>query len=129
MLIIFVVLILLGLALIAGFTAVDRTTRKSENKCSSLNDSFPELRPFIEHNNQNIINNNQQMIVLKNAKIWNGKGVVINNGQISFQNGKIVQVGTTVDIPNEAEVIDVEGRYVTPGIVDVKKNSKLIILI
>ncbi len=42
---------------------------------------------------------------------------VIQNGTVLFEDGKITAVGTNVDIPSGAEVIDVTGRYVYPGLI------------
>ncbi|MTI38374.1 amidohydrolase family protein, partial [Fulvivirga lutimaris] len=57
--------------------------------------------------------------VLKNATIYNGKGEVIKNGIIIIQGSSIVEIGDkTVDIPNGAEIMDLTGQFVTPGLID-----------
>jgi imidazolonepropionase-like amidohydrolase len=43
---------------------------------------------------------------------------MIRNGSILLQNAKIAAVGTTVNAPADALVIDGAGKYVTPGIID-----------
>lgn len=43
---------------------------------------------------------------------------VIEDGVILVDNGRIKSVGKGVKIPEKAEVIDVKGKYVTPGFVD-----------
>ncbi|MQA92071.1 MAG: amidohydrolase family protein [Gemmatimonas sp.] len=43
---------------------------------------------------------------------------VIPNGTIVFENGIITAVGTDVEIPSDAERVDVSGRHVYPGMVD-----------
>jgi imidazolonepropionase-like amidohydrolase len=42
----------------------------------------------------------------------------IRNGTVLMRDGKIAAVGANVSIPAGAEVIDVTGRYVSPGIID-----------
>ena len=42
----------------------------------------------------------------------------IENGTVLLSDGKIVAVGTDVDIPDDAERIDASGKIVTPGIFD-----------
>jgi imidazolonepropionase-like amidohydrolase len=42
----------------------------------------------------------------------------IPRGIIIFDEGKIVNVGQGLKIPEEAEIIDAEGKYVSPGLVD-----------
>ena len=56
--------------------------------------------------------------VVRNVNILTAAGPLIRNGAILLQNGKIAAVGTTVDAPADALVIDGSGKYVTPGIVD-----------
>ena len=42
----------------------------------------------------------------------------IPNGTVLLRDGKIAAVGADVQIPADAEVIDVKGRFVTPGLID-----------
>ena len=59
------------------------------------------------------------MVVLKNATIYNGKGDVIKNGIIIIEGSAIVEIGDkTVTIPKGAEIIDINGKFVTPGLID-----------
>lgn len=58
------------------------------------------------------------MIVIKNGFIKTMAGEDIENGQIIIEEGKIKAVGTDLEIPEDAEVIDTKGCLVTPGLVD-----------
>ncbi len=59
------------------------------------------------------------MILIKNAHIKTMVSEDIENGCILLgDDGKIVEVGKSVSVPEEAEVIDAGGRLVTPGCVD-----------
>jgi len=42
----------------------------------------------------------------------------IENASVLVRNGRIEAIGTDVDVPDGAHVIDASGRYVTPGIID-----------
>ncbi len=42
----------------------------------------------------------------------------IENGVILFDKGKIVAVGKDVNIPKDAEVIDIKGKHVYPGLIN-----------
>ena len=42
----------------------------------------------------------------------------IANATIVLRDGKIVAIGSNVDVPRGAEVIDARGRFVSPGIID-----------
>lgn len=58
------------------------------------------------------------MLLIKNGKIYTMAGGVIENGSILIKEGKIVEVGKDIIAPLDAEVIDAEGRMVTPGFID-----------
>ncbi len=42
----------------------------------------------------------------------------INAATVLIETGKITQLGTDIDVPNDAEIIDASGRVVMPGFVD-----------
>jgi imidazolonepropionase-like amidohydrolase len=46
-----------------------------------------------------------------------GRGIVIDNTDIRFDNGTIIEVGIDLDADG-AEIIDAEGRYAMPGLID-----------
>ena len=56
--------------------------------------------------------------VIRNATIMTITNGTIENGSILIRNGKIAEVGTDVSVPGGAHVIDAEGQYVMPGIID-----------
>jgi len=53
-----------------------------------------------------------------NANILTGTGAEIRGGTVLMSGGKIVAVGREVSPPQDAEVIDAAGRWVTPGVID-----------
>ena len=58
------------------------------------------------------------MIALINGRLYTIDNGIIEQGTILLDGAKIAAVGTDVAIPAEAQVIDVEGRIVTPGFID-----------
>ena len=58
------------------------------------------------------------MLFIKNAYIKTMAGADIENGAILIDHDHIVAVGADLTAPEGAEVIDAEGRLVTPGCVD-----------
>lgn len=58
------------------------------------------------------------MLLIKNGKIFTMAGTNYENGSVLIDDGKIVEVGQNVTIPENAEVIDVNGAWVMPGIID-----------
>jgi len=60
--------------------------------------------------------------VIRGATILTASGPTLHDASIVLHDGKIVAVGTTVDAPADAVVIDGHGHYVTPGIIDVHSH-------
>ncbi|MEA1973394.1 MAG: amidohydrolase [Candidatus Cloacimonadota bacterium] len=58
------------------------------------------------------------MITLTNANIYTITSGLIEKGSIVIKNGKIEQVGKNVKIPKDCKIIDLEGKYITPGFID-----------
>src|SRR6478672_7144366 len=56
--------------------------------------------------------------VIRNATILTAAGPTIRNGSVLLRDGKIAQVGASVNAPFGALVIDGTGKYLTPGIID-----------
>jgi imidazolonepropionase-like amidohydrolase len=62
--------------------------------------------------------NSTRPIAIKGATILTITHGTIENGTVLIQNGKIQAVGTNIEIPSSAEVIDAKGEFVLPGLVD-----------
>ena len=58
------------------------------------------------------------MLALKNARIMNGKGEVLERGILVVEAGRIKDIGENVTPPPEARVVDLEGKIITPGFID-----------
>jgi imidazolonepropionase-like amidohydrolase len=57
-------------------------------------------------------------VVIRNATIMTATGQEIQGGSILFRDGRIVSVGTSVEAPADAVVVDGTGKWVTPGVID-----------
>src|SRR3989449_4195997 len=57
-------------------------------------------------------------VLIRSATIMTAAGQEIPNGSILFKDGRIVAVGTRVQAPSDAVVVDGTGKYVTPGLID-----------
>lgn len=68
----------------------------------------------------------KRTIVLNGGTVHTVSGKTIENGMILFSGGKIKEVGTSIAIPNDAEVIDVSGKHVYPGLIDSLSSLGLI---
>ena len=58
------------------------------------------------------------VVALRGATILTVTKGTITNGTIVLRDGKIAAVGASVDVPAGAEVVDVSGKFVSPGIID-----------
>ncbi|EOD00401.1 amidohydrolase [Caldisalinibacter kiritimatiensis] len=58
------------------------------------------------------------MLLIKNGTIYTMAGEIIENGSILIENGKIKEIGKDIVAPLDVEVIDAEGKMVTPGFID-----------
>ena len=59
-----------------------------------------------------------QETVIENATVLTGTGETISPGAVLIRDGKIAEVGASVNVPDRAEVIDASGMFVMPGIID-----------
>jgi len=57
-------------------------------------------------------------LVIKNAVILTASHGTIKNGSVYIKDGKIAAIGESVNAPASATVIDAQGKYLTPGIID-----------
>jgi imidazolonepropionase-like amidohydrolase len=58
------------------------------------------------------------MLAIVNGKVYTMTGEVIDKGTVLIKDGKIQQVGRELAIPQNAKVVDAEGKYVFPGFID-----------
>lgn len=65
------------------------------------------------------------MLAIKNAKVLTVTGDTIENGTVLVDNGKIVAVGASVEVPQGAECIDATGKWVTPGFIDAHSHLSI----
>lgn len=61
----------------------------------------------------------QAQTAITGATLYDGNGNTIEEGTVIVNEGLIVEIGgKEVGIPEDAEVIDAEGKFVTPGLID-----------
>jgi imidazolonepropionase-like amidohydrolase len=64
-----------------------------------------------------------KLVAITNATIMTAAKGTIPRGTVLIRDGKIAAVGSNVSVPNGAQVIDGNGKYVIPGIVDAHSHS------
>ncbi len=57
-------------------------------------------------------------VAIINAKIVPSSGKVIDRGTILIRDGKIVEVGTQVNLPAGTRKVDADGKWIYPGMID-----------
>jgi imidazolonepropionase-like amidohydrolase len=64
-----------------------------------------------------------KLVAITNATIMTASKGTIQNGTVLIRDGKIAAVGTNVTVPAGAQIIDGQGKYITPGIIDAHSHS------
>jgi imidazolonepropionase-like amidohydrolase len=64
-----------------------------------------------------------KLVAITNATIMTAAKGTIPKGTVLIRDGKIAAVGSDISVPNGAQVIDGNGKYVIPGIVDAHSHS------
>ncbi|MEZ5988857.1 MAG: amidohydrolase family protein [Planctomycetota bacterium] len=60
----------------------------------------------------------QETVLLRGAKVFTGTGAFQDGVEVLLQGGKIAKVGPSITPPAGAKVLELEGRWLTPGLVD-----------
>jgi imidazolonepropionase-like amidohydrolase len=61
-------------------------------------------------------------VVIHTSKLLDGKGAAMSNADIVVVNGRITRVGPAAAVPKGAREIDLRGRTVLPGLIDVHSH-------
>ncbi len=61
-------------------------------------------------------------VLVTNATVLTGAGERIDGGSVLMRDGKIAAVGADIEVPDGASVVDANGRWVTPGIIDIHSH-------
>jgi imidazolonepropionase-like amidohydrolase len=64
-----------------------------------------------------------RLVAITNATIMTASNGTIPKGTIVIRDGKIAAVGANVAVPSGAQIIDGNGKFVIPGIVDAHSHS------
>ena len=61
-------------------------------------------------------------VVIHTSKLLDGRGAAMSNADIVVENGRITRVGPAAAVPKGAREIDLRGRTVMPGLIDVHSH-------
>src|SRR5688572_29235694 len=60
--------------------------------------------------------------LIRGATVLTGTGARIDNGDVLIVGGRIAAVGSGLQAPADARVVEAGGRWVTPGLIDVHSH-------
>lgn len=66
-----------------------------------------------------------QPILIRNATMIDGDGKIVEACSVLLTDGIFGEIGHGLDAPEHAKIIDVGGRYVTPGLIDMVTSLTL----
>ena len=61
-------------------------------------------------------------VLIRHAIVLTGTGARIDAADVLMVDGRIAAVGTNVSVPSGARIIEAEGRWVTPGLIDIHSH-------
>lgn len=66
-------------------------------------------------------------LLIKNATIWTcGPEGVLEKADLLVQSGKVLKIGTGLEVPADTEVMDAGGKHITPGLIDCHSHSMVL---
>ena len=65
------------------------------------------------------------MIAIMNGKVLTVTNGIFDPGTVLIEGGRIVAVGESLEIPEDAEVYDATGKWVLPGLIDAHCHSAI----
>lgn len=68
--------------------------------------------------NDGVSNYNSNYTAFTNASVYVNATQKIDNATLLIQNGKVLQVGTSVKLPENTKIINLEGKYIYPSFID-----------
>ncbi|WP_299136004.1 amidohydrolase family protein [uncultured Tenacibaculum sp.] len=72
--------------------------------------------------NKGVKTTKSSLIALKNATIYVTPKQVIKKGTLLIKDGKVLNVGKSVSIPKDAQIINLNGKSIYPSFIDVYAN-------
>lgn len=60
--------------------------------------------------------------LITGATVFDGVGGRLENTDLLLRDGRIAEVGTGLNAPEGADVIDAAGRFITPGVIDIHSH-------
>tara|TARA_B110000503_G_scaffold141878_1_gene236833 strand:+ start:30776 stop:32182 length:1407 start_codon:yes stop_codon:yes gene_type:complete len=62
------------------------------------------------------------VLVIQNANLLTGANEQLDSTDLIVENGKITAIGADLAVPENAQVVDASGKWLTPGLIDVHSH-------
>ena len=69
--------------------------------------------------NDGVKTSNSNYTAFQNAKIYISPDHIIDKGTLLIQNGKVVSAGSSVSLPKNTLIIDMDGKTIYPSFIDI----------
>ena len=79
---------------------------------------LPSAGPFPSANRDTAEREAGPALLLRGASVMTAVGPTLTTGDVLIRGGRIVAVAPALDPPAEARIVDLSGRWVTPGLID-----------
>ncbi len=84
---------------------------------------LPDILPLLDYGREALPEQPEHLLV-RGATIWTmGPQGILENADLLVEAGRVVAVGEGLDAPSGAQIIEAEGRHVTPGLIDAHIHS------
>jgi len=101
----------------AAEKAAEKTAEKAENPPRLPPLELPIRKPFGAFGRDRLPP--QELIVFRNATIWtSGPQGNLPNASLLIGHGKVLAIGSDVPVPEGAAIVDCQGKFISPGIID-----------
>jgi imidazolonepropionase-like amidohydrolase len=107
---------LVALTTLLAACAGSRTTAPPQSPVAQSTPSAPAATPEPFPSTYKPLPSRTTLIT--NATVLTATGPAIQRGSVLIRDGKIAEVGTSITTPSDALVIDANGKWITPGIID-----------
>ncbi|HJM59524.1 MAG TPA: amidohydrolase, partial [SAR86 cluster bacterium] len=62
------------------------------------------------------------VVLIKDGRVLTGSGEELEGADILIKNNVFEQISDSIDVPEDARVINAEGKWITPGIIDIHSH-------
>lgn len=73
-------------------------------------------------NNSGVATKNSNYTLFTNATIYTSPSQVIKSGTLLIKEGEIVSIGKNIKAPDNATVVDLDGKFIYPSFIDIYSN-------